>query len=175
MPTRRRVRRLAPGLALAVVLLLGIPTAAAADRDVTIVDFAYAPAKVMIRVGDSVTWTNRDPVEHSATATNGAWDTGLLGPDASGTVRFTQAGTYAYLCTPHPSMTGTVVVRAASGGGSGGTSGPPDSSTADGSAPPSGTDPVVAAGLALIGIVAWLAADRRLRRRRGSATPPATR
>ena len=63
-----------------------------------------------------MTWTNRDAVGHTATARNGSWDTGALDEGQSGSVRFTVAGTYRYVCTPHPDMTGTVVVRAATGG-----------------------------------------------------------
>jgi hypothetical protein len=92
-----------------------VPPVLAASRGVSIRDFAFAPKTVEIRVGDRVTWTNRDAVEHTATARNGSFDTGLLGEGESRSVRFNVAGTYRYICTPHPNMTGTVVVRAASG------------------------------------------------------------
>ncbi len=72
-------------------------------------DFAFSPQTVQIRVGDRVTWTNRDGVEHNAT--NGSFDTGLLAEGESASIRFTAPGTYAFFCQPHPSMTGTVIVR----------------------------------------------------------------
>jgi plastocyanin len=152
---------------LGTLLLLGVPAAAAADRDVAIVDFAYAPATVTIRVGDTVTWTNRDPVEHTATATNGSFDTGLLAPDASGSIRFTKAGTYRYLCTPHPDMRGTVVVRARSTGGTGDSGRPPDTSTdSTVTGRPAGHTPIGwVALLSLIALVAVLVADAKLGRR----------
>ncbi len=158
MPTLRRARRPALGLALGSLLFLVVPAATAADRDVTIVDFAYAPATVTIRVGDTVTWTNRDPLEHTATATNGSFDTGLFGTDASATIRFTRAGTYAYICTPHPDMRGTVVVRARS-------SRPPDTGTAVDAAPPGAGGGDLIGWLAVAGAVAFVAVDLRLRRR----------
>jgi plastocyanin len=158
MPTLRRARRPALGLALGAILLLLVPAATAADRDVRIADFAYAPATVTIRVGDTVTWTNRDPVEHTATATNGSFDTGLIAPDGSARIRFTRAGTYAYLCTPHPDMRGTVVVRARS-------SRPPDTSTEVVAAPTGPSDAVPVGLLAVLGAAAWLIVDLRLRRR----------
>ena len=89
------------------------PTRAGSDNAVQIVDFAFSPAELTITVGDSVTWTNLDAVEHTATATDGSWDTGLLGEGESGTIVFTETGTYDYVCTPHPSMTGRIVVEAA--------------------------------------------------------------
>ena len=104
---------------LALVALafgLAVPTVLAATRGVAIQDFAFSPRTVEIRVGDTVRWTNRDSVAHSATAQNGSFDTGLLADGESGSVRFTAAGTYRYICTPHPDMTGTVVVRSAGTG-----------------------------------------------------------
>lgn len=85
----------------------------AATHTVDIADFAFAPAELTITVGDTVTWTNRDAIEHTATSTSGAFDSGLLAQDESYSVTFTAPGTYDYLCTPHPMMTGRIVVVAA--------------------------------------------------------------
>ena len=115
MPIRSRAH-IALALAFVAILALAVPTVLAASRGVSIRDFAFAPKTVEIRVGNRVTWTNRDSVAHTATARNGSFDTGSLGEGESGSVRFNAAGTYRYICTPHPTMTGTVVVRAASGG-----------------------------------------------------------
>jgi plastocyanin len=104
-------------VAAATVLLVGGAVVLAATRAVAISGFAFSPAAVTINVGDRVTWTNSDAVGHTATDTGGAFDTGNIAQGESATVRFTQPGTYAYICTPHPSMTGTIRVRAASGGG----------------------------------------------------------
>jgi LPXTG-motif cell wall-anchored protein len=109
---------------------------AAASASVTIRDFAFSPTSVTIDVGDTVTWTNKDSVKHSATAEDGSFDTGLLGNGRSGSSTFDEAGTFQYFCKPHPSMKGTITVRAASSGGSGGggdTGGGDDSSSSSGS------------------------------------------
>jgi plastocyanin len=115
MPTRPRapVRLGLAGALVALSLGLAVPTVLAASRGVAIADFAFSPRTIEIRVGDTVRWTNRDSVAHTATAQNGSFDTGLLSDGESGSIRFTSAGTYRYQCTPHPDMTGTVVVRAA--------------------------------------------------------------
>jgi plastocyanin len=107
----------AAAAALAAMFLVGGAVAVAANRAVAISGFAFSPSSLTINVGDRVTWTNADAVAHTATATGGAFDTGDIGQGQSASVRFTKAGTYAYYCTPHPSMTGTIRVRAASGGG----------------------------------------------------------
>src|SRR5215207_4825075 len=128
MPTRRHdpVRMSLAGAAIAALALgLAVPTVLAATRGVDIRDFAFSPRTVEIRVGDTVTWTNRDTVAHTATAENGSFDTGLLAEGESGSIRFRSAGTYRFLCTPHPQMTGTVVVRPA------GTVVPPNTATTE--------------------------------------------
>jgi plastocyanin len=112
---------------LVASLTLGVGVVLAADRSVTIADFAFSPGTVTITAGDRVTWTNEDAVEH--TATGDGWDTGLLAQGGSGSIRFDRAGTYAYICTPHPSMTGTVVVQARASGGGGSTVTPPPGDT----------------------------------------------
>ena len=150
---------------VAFALGLAAPTVLAAARGVDIRDFAFSPRTVEIRVGDTVTWTNRDSVAHTATAQNGSFDTGLLAEGESGSIRFTAAGTYRYLCTPHPQMTGTVVVRPA------GTVTPPNTATVEAaaSAPGAGMTTETRVGLlAASGGVAFLLVERLLRRRRST-------
>jgi plastocyanin len=93
---------------------------AAASTGVTIKDFKFAPASISVSVGDSITWTNQDVAPHTATANDGSFDTGNLSKGKSGSITFSKAGTFAYICSIHPSMKGTVTVAAASGGSSGG-------------------------------------------------------
>lgn len=113
---RPRTRSLvAATIAIVAALAVGGGVALAATRAVSISGFAFAPASITINAGDRVTWTNSDAVAHTATARNGSFDTGDIGPGQSASVRFTQPGTYAYICTPHPTMTGTIRVRAAAG------------------------------------------------------------
>ena len=81
---------------------------------VEIADFAFSPPILTITAGETVTWTNADPVAHTATSTSGAFDSGDLDQGESYSVTFTTPGTYDYLCTPHPTMTGRIVVEAAS-------------------------------------------------------------
>jgi plastocyanin len=106
---------------------------AAADTGVTISDFQFAPASVTIDVGDTVTWTNEGPTPHSATADDRSFDTGIFEAGQSRSHTFDEAGTFAYFCTPHPNMRGTVTVRAASTGGGGGNSGGDGGDTGGGS------------------------------------------
>jgi plastocyanin len=154
MPTRPRTRA-GVGLAFLGLFALAAPTALAADAAVSIRDFAFSPRTVEIRVGESVTWTNHDSVAHTATGRNDAFDTGLLEEGESYSVTFVRAGTYRYICTPHPNMTGTVVVLAASGHGR-----PPNTDTATVIEASEGP-PLIA--LALVGLIGYLVAYRRFR------------
>jgi LPXTG-motif cell wall-anchored protein len=90
---------------------------AAANGSVTIVDFEFQPGSVTIDQGDTVTWTNNGPTAHSATAPDGSFDTGIFPAGQSRSHTFNEAGTFSYICTPHPNMHGTIVVRASQSGG----------------------------------------------------------
>ncbi len=97
------------------------PVARIASTSVQIQDFAFSPASITVQAGETVTWTNRDDVLHSAKGRG--FDTNLLRSGETGSHTFTRAGTYSYICVPHKSMKGTVRVAAAGGGGTGGDSG----------------------------------------------------
>lgn len=73
--------------------------------------YAYAPARVVIEAGSVVEWVNRDVVVHTATAEDGAWDSGAIRQGGSWRARFDRPGTYPYYCGPHPFMKGVVIVR----------------------------------------------------------------
>lgn len=73
----------------------------------------FVPAVVTVPVGSTVTFTNTGAVQHTATADGGSFDTGAIDPGASKQVRFSTAGTFAFHCSFHPWMKGTIVVGAA--------------------------------------------------------------
>jgi LPXTG-motif cell wall-anchored protein len=106
------------GLALVVVVSA---SSALADSTVEMVEgsatdinsWGFMSPEVTIAAGESVTWTNKGNIAHTATATGGAFDTGNVAPGESKTVTLATAGTYAYQCTPHPWMKGTITVTAA--------------------------------------------------------------
>jgi LPXTG-motif cell wall-anchored protein len=144
---------------------------AAASTGVTISDFKFSPGGVTVNVGDTVTWSNNGPTAHSATANDGSFDTGILSKGGSGSHTFTQAGTFSYICTPHPFMKGTVTVVAASSGGgdtSGGDTGSTSGATGTGSQADSGpslpSTGMDVGGLVVLGL-ATLALGGYLRRR----------
>jgi plastocyanin len=85
--------------------------APAGEAAATIVDFAFDPDPISVKVGQSVTWTNADAVDHSVKAGDGSFDSGSLAKEQAFTATFSAPGSYSYLCGIHDSMTGTVVVE----------------------------------------------------------------
>jgi plastocyanin len=113
----------------------GAATTATAHA-VAIRNFAFAPSSLAVSVGDTVTWTNRDAADHTATARDGSFDTGTLHLGQSGSITFRHAGTFGYICSVHPFMKGSIVVSAgSSGGGSSPHSGGTGSASGSGSSP----------------------------------------
>jgi plastocyanin len=74
-------------------------------------NLAFVPGRIEIEAGTTVEWTNNDPLQHSVTADDGSFASGLIGTGSTWRHTFATPGTYTYHCTPHPFMKGTVVVR----------------------------------------------------------------
>src|SRR5262249_41463912 len=72
---------------------------------------AYAPDDLSVAVGTTVTWTNNDSIAHTSTSDVSGWNSGLVAPGGHFSFTFQTAGTFAYHCTIHPGMIGTVVAR----------------------------------------------------------------
>lgn len=87
---------------------------AAPAEDVTVdivstVD-GFDPTTIEVGVGSEVTWTNSDDTVHTATADDGAWDSGKLEGGEEFSFAADEPGTYTYVCDIHPSMKGEIVV-----------------------------------------------------------------
>jgi len=78
---------------------------------VTIADFAFAPTSLTVPAGATVTWTNKGSVGHTVTADDGSFGSETLASGATFSATFAKAGTFAYHCRIHPSMTATIVVQ----------------------------------------------------------------
>ena len=88
--------------------------AAASSVNADIADFAFSPNPIIVTVGSTVTWTNKDAFAHTikfAAADAGPAESPSLGSGATFAKTFTAPGTYAYICGIHNSMTGSVTVK----------------------------------------------------------------
>lgn len=89
---------------------------AASTVEVALKDFRFSPADITIKAGTTVVWTNQDSTAHTVTSGTRAAPTDLFdsGDVASGdtfSFTFTTPGVYAYHCTPHQGMDGTITVE----------------------------------------------------------------
>ncbi len=92
----------------------GTPTAngaTSATGAVEIKDYAFTPPTLTIAAGATVTWTNADSVAHTATASDGSFDSGNLNPGQTFADTFPTPGTHPYVCQYHAGMQGTIVVQ----------------------------------------------------------------
>jgi plastocyanin len=92
-----------------VFAAISVP-AHAATIEITMENLVISPAEVSARVGDTVTWVNKDVFAHTATATNGDFDV-MLPPKKSATSALKKAGTIDYYCRFHPNMKATLKIE----------------------------------------------------------------
>jgi plastocyanin len=86
-------------------------TAAAGNAKIDISNFMYSPGVLTVKLGSTVTVTNEDAVEHTATSnTEGAFETGTLTKGQSMRIKLNKVGTYAFHCAFHAFMHGTIKV-----------------------------------------------------------------
>ncbi len=90
----------------------GTAPAAVAGDQVSIDNFAFAPATLTVKAGSTVVWTNRDEEPHTVAANDGSFHSPGMGTGATFSHTFSTAGTFDYVCSIHPMMHGTVVVTA---------------------------------------------------------------
>ncbi|MFE0025013.1 cupredoxin family copper-binding protein [Amycolatopsis sp. NPDC059021] len=112
----RRTAIVLAGLLLACGVLAWSPRpASAAAQQVMMENYAYGPAALTVRAGDTVTWMQHDEAPHDVVTTSApvAFRSPKLSQGQSWSYTFTQPGTYSYYCSVHPDMRATVTVLAA--------------------------------------------------------------
>lgn len=77
---------------------------------VQIVDSTFDPQVIHVSAGATVTWVNSDMMTHTVMSSDGMLHSGDIQPGQKFSYQFTKTGTYNYMCSYHPSMTGTVIV-----------------------------------------------------------------
>ncbi len=90
------------------------PVAAAGPNGVNIVNYAFAPSTLTVKVGTTVTWKNYDQFAHEVISAPGdpgqPFDLGQQTTGATVSHTFAAPGTYQYYCNIHNYMKGTIVV-----------------------------------------------------------------
>ena len=114
------------------------------DNEPDLTNWHYEPAEVTVPAGATVVWFNKGEEDHTVTADDKSFDSGMKKPGASWQWTFTKAGQYSYYCAPHPWMKGTVRVVAARSAAEA----PVTATSATTVAPPTSAPPSTAAPIA---------------------------
>jgi plastocyanin len=80
-------------------------------NEVWIQSMKFKPSVITVAAGTTITWTNKDGVDHTVTSDTDLFDSGDMGNGETFSFTFTTAGSYPYYCAFHPDMTGEVVVN----------------------------------------------------------------
>jgi plastocyanin len=102
--------------ALAAAILCVLAPAAAGRPEprthtVSIENMRFQPERLTVAPGDTVVWTNKDLVPHTATSDEGGFDSEIIQAEKSWRFTAREKGDFAYLCTFHPTMTAVLQVR----------------------------------------------------------------
>jgi plastocyanin len=82
------------------------------SSSISIDNFKFSPRAIRVPAGARVKVTNNDSAAHTVTADDGqSFDSGTVNPGASTSFNAPAAGSYAYHCTIHAFMKGTLLVR----------------------------------------------------------------
>jgi plastocyanin len=110
---KRSVRAaMLPVAAAAMLLCLSAgPAQKPKVQKVNIKHLEFDPAKVTVKVGQTVQWSNADDHDHTVVAKNKSFASENLGHDDVFRHTFAKAGKYEYFCRYHPRMKGTVLVE----------------------------------------------------------------
>jgi plastocyanin/uncharacterized cupredoxin-like copper-binding protein len=125
-------------MALLTVGVLAMSRSDAATSNVDMQSFAFTPAEVTVRVGDTVNWSNKDSEPHAVQG--GPMNSPDIAPGGSFSQTFDQAGDVDYFCRIHTYMIGVVHVLGENATTTTSTTAPPSTtSTTSTTAPPSTT------------------------------------
>jgi plastocyanin len=106
-----RTRRPSPAIAGVLAGLAGAcggGERAPARHGIEIRAFVFTPAAQAAHRGDSLVFVNHDGVPHTATADNGAWDTGPIAANGTKVIVIPANGASPYHCAIHPTMVGKI-------------------------------------------------------------------
>jgi plastocyanin len=104
---------------LAIVIGFAAPTmdvvagaAKAKTHTVKMTGMRFVPESLTVARGDTVVWINEDVVSHTATSATAEFDSKAVDPEKKWKLTvLTEKGVFPYVCTYHPTMTGTLRVK----------------------------------------------------------------
>jgi plastocyanin len=73
-------------------------------------EYAFAPVRSRVGVGEKMTFKNIGKEPHSAIALDGSWTTGVIQPGRSKTLIFEESGVHTYRCDEHKFSYGELTI-----------------------------------------------------------------
>ena len=89
------------------------PPQAQGDLTVNMVNISYRPKTISVRPGATVTWVNRDKIQHTVTVGDELYNdfnSGPIEPGKSYRRKLSKKRKIGYRCTIHPNMEGSIFV-----------------------------------------------------------------
>ena len=88
-----------------------VPTTEMQSVDVFLIEDGYfEPTDAVVEPGTTLMWINHGQEQHTVTADDGQFDSGVLNPGVSFLTTVEGSGKLTYHCTLHPEMTGSITV-----------------------------------------------------------------
>jgi plastocyanin len=88
-----------------------VPTTEMRSVDVLLIEDDYfEPTDAVVEPGTTLMWINHGQEQHTVTADDGQFDSGVLNPGDSFLTTVEGSGKLTYHCTLHPEMTGSITV-----------------------------------------------------------------
>lgn len=103
----------APSMAASAAQAAAPAGKSSAGTTISIHEFMFSPTSITVTAGTTVHWKNLDPEPHTIRAVDASFKSDALDQDDSFAFKFDKPGTYRYVCSIHPQMQGTIVVKGA--------------------------------------------------------------
>jgi len=103
----------APSMAASAAEVAAPHGKSSAGPTISIHEFMFSPTSLTVTAGTTVHWKNLDPEPHTIRAVDATFKSDALDQDDSFNFTFDKPGTYRYVCSIHPQMVGTIVVKSA--------------------------------------------------------------
>jgi plastocyanin len=113
--TLKRYRPLLAAAALGLLGWSGLQGRSVAQTPeptrIVVKNFMFQPTSLSVKVGSTVTWTNMDEEPHTVVSSSGLFRSNGLDTKDTFSYKFEKAGTYTFMCSIHPQMVGTIIVK----------------------------------------------------------------
>jgi plastocyanin len=81
------------------------------DSTISIREFMFSPMSLTVTAGTTVHWKNLDAEPHTVRGVDTNFRSNPMDQNDTFAFKFDQPGTYRYVCSIHPQMLGTIVVK----------------------------------------------------------------